>query len=148
MLTTTTTARSTTKGHGDHDGDDGEPDETAEVPVTKTCYDTRPVIKDADGEYFQPGTGGDARADRTTGSVPETDTATVQWAEWAGLGPSDSSVDYIIQEFDKDTNTIFVATVTNDEVDTGSAIVVSYDSNDRYNNEDDASTYAGFEKAS
>ena len=53
--------------------------------------------------------------------------------------------------FDTDTNTIFVTTVTTSggvtTVDNGSAIVLSYDSNDRFDVDGNASTYAAFEKA-
>ena len=73
-------------------------------------------------------------------AVAITGTATV---EWAALGTT-VTTGVTIQEFDKDTNTIFAG-------DAGSTVVFTYDSNDRFNVGPDgaeaASTYAGFEKA-
>ena len=73
---------------------------------------------------------GDADTDADTG------TATVEWAatpEATGTGAD-------IQEVDTETNTIFLGAP-------GSVVVLSYDSNDRFNIDEGASTYAGFEKS-
>ena len=140
----------------DHDGDSG----TDEVLVTKNCFDQRPVIDlDGDGDVDQPGTAGDDAADRPIanfkGSAPKMGDAVVQWAETPALGASATATDYIIQEFDKDTNTIFVAIMedldsdplTPDTVMADSAVVVRYDSNDRFDIDGESGTYAGFGNA-
>ena len=147
------------EGTWDHDDDSN--DQTAEVRVTKTCYDTRPVIDvDNDGTVDPPGTVGTDNTDRPIenfkGSEPKPGTATVQWAAAAPDTPAAGL--WVIQEFDKDSNTIFVATMvdadsnaaTPDTVLAGSALVLGYDSNDRFNKGGDdggATTYSGFEKA-
>jgi hypothetical protein len=131
----------------DHD-DDGATDP---VNVTKDCFDQRPVLTDAAGEAVRPGDPVDGDADDRAvddfkGSVPKTGPATVQWAAAAPDDPEGADP-WVIQEFDTETNTIFVATVTGDDVDAGSALVLGYDSNDRFDKEGEASSYASFEKA-
>ena len=134
-------------------------DDTDDVPVTKDCFDQRPVLTDAAGEAVMPGDPVDGvddgrEADDFKGSEPKIDTATVQWADGAPDEP-EGPEPWVIQEFDTDSNTIFVATETTDSdgattVDDDSALVLGYDSNDRFNKGGDdggATTYAGFEKA-
>ena len=139
----------------DHDGDDGVT--TDEVPVTKDCADTRPVQRDNEGVAVDPGDEiDDEKRTLTHGSAPKFGVETVQWAAVAA-GDAETRATlaeggYVIQEFDTETNTIFVATeITNEDgettVDDDSALVVYYDSNDRFNKDGDATTYAGFEKA-
>ena len=138
----------------DHDGDDGEPDATDELPVTKDCNDTRPVQRNDEGFAVNPADESvDEERDQTTGTKPMDGDDTVQWAA-AAAGTADTRITvaadgYVIQEFDTETNTIYVMNDDNSdgELDDGSALVVYYDSNDRYNKGADASTYAGFEKA-
>ncbi len=97
------------------------------------------------------------------GTGPIMGTAKVQWASAPSstsasdsssqLDTADGDGNFIIQAFDTDTNTIFVATVTDDAVDDDSVRVVSYDSNDRLNAKGATATaasaigYAGFERA-
>ena len=74
---------------------------------------------------------GDADTDNDTG------TATVEWA----ATPEATGSEQDIREVDTETNTIFVGD------NLGSVVVLSYDSNDRFNIDEGASTYAGFEKS-
>jgi len=75
--------------------------------------------------------------DTTSNNI--TGTTTVEWAVAAS-----SAANGLIQEFDTETNTIFAGA-------TGATVVVTYDSNDRFNvgatGSIAPSTYAGFEKA-
>ena len=116
----------------DHDGDGCS---------TANIADTNHRCSDLDGTG--PGT--------ATGTAPLTrpGTGTVQWAA-APSGTTlttDASSDYFIREFDTEMNTIFVATGAGDTVDADSALVLGYDSNDRFNDDNGASSYAAFEKA-
>ncbi len=68
----------------------------------------------------------------------QTNTAMVEWATEAGDTNGDSAKN--ILAFDTDTNTIFAGAA-------GEALVLTYDSNDRFDVMGEASNYAAFEKA-
>ena len=113
----------------DHDGDGCSAANIADS--THRCNDL-----DGDG----PGT--------TQGTAPLTQTGTgsIEWAAAVTATNADSSG--VIREFDTDTNTIYAGA-------DDAAVVLTYDSNDRYNVNADGTTeadadpasYAGFEKA-
>ena len=88
----------------------------------------------------------DHDGDAATPVLTQTGTGTIQWAHEVSSG--EEGTDDQIVEFDKDTNTIFVDPDTTADND---VLVVYYDSNDRFNIEEDgtteAATYAQFEKA-
>ena len=118
----------------DHDGDGCATATASDTPAnpannTATCADL-----DGDGTADDPGT------------APFTGDATVHWAVAASAA---QTTGLQIFEFDKDTNTIFVATDSDTAagataVTVNTAIVVSYDSNDRFNLDegDDGTTTA------
>ena len=88
----------------------------------------------------------DHDGDAATAELTQTGTAVIQWAHEVSNG--EQGEDDQIVEFDKDTNTIFVDPDTGADND---VLVIYYDSNDRFNIEEDgtteAKTYAQFEKA-
>ena len=71
-------------------------------------------------------------------SVAQSKMAKVEWATEAG--DTDGGTAQVIRAFDTDTNTIFVGTP-------GSLVVLTYDSNDRFDVEGKVSNYSAFEKA-
>ncbi|MYA85440.1 MAG: hypothetical protein F4Y12_07630 [Acidimicrobiaceae bacterium] len=134
-------------------------DPIAGARVTLSSGDTNSSISDRefavgrDGSYTfrytrDAATGGTELLTATyvDGDDTTTDGTATDNVEWATPGTGTSSAD--IREFDKDTNTIFVGA-------DASVNVLSYDSNDRFNLDDDgtggdgpsAATYAAFEKA-
>ena len=140
-----TSATETLTASWDHDGDGCATATAADTPAnpantTATCADL-----DGDGTADDPGT------------APFTGDAMVHWAVAADDAQGTPGLQ--IFEFDKDTNTIFVATDSDNTAGTAvtvnTAIVVYYDSNDRFDldaGSDDATTadvditYARFEK--
>ena len=89
--------------------------------------------------------GDGAAADDTTATPPETAplnpdavTKTVEWAQ--DFNATGAALTGAVLKLDTETNTIFTGS-------TGTVLVVSYDSNDRFNVDGSASTYAGFERA-
>ena len=119
----------------DHDGDGCTTTQIADT--THRCNDL-----DGSGPGTDQGTPGVVLTD-ADGNIVET----VQWALAASTA---ETTGVQVRAFDTDTNTIFVDSDPTDA--TGSALVVNYDSNDRFNiseggGTDVAKSYAEFEKA-
>ncbi len=89
--------------------------------------------------------GDGAAADDASATPPETAplnpdavTKTVEWAQ--DFNATGAATTGAVLKLDTETNTVFTGS-------TGTVLVVSYDSNDRFNVDGSASTYAGFERA-
>ncbi len=132
----------------DHDGDG-----CSALQVADDGEDPEDAANDNDGAAHRCNEDGDDAGNEPDGTVPltQTENATVEWAEAA---TTENNTGVQIQAFDTETNTIFVS------AGVGRALVLYYDSNDRFNVNrpavDDvdpdgaagaASSYAGFERA-
>ena len=96
----------------------------------------------------------DGRDTDGTVDVTQTGTGTIQWAAVASASNESSGETKQIFKLDKETNTIFVGDADSDgEIEDDSAVVVSYDDNDRFDfagdgagDEAGAASYSRFEQ--
>ncbi len=135
----------------------GDPVSGAEVTLSSTITAgitldraTRRTLSDGSRTWRYERAASGAAAETLTATWdpdgPDGDAAAITGTdavEWAAAAPG-SGTGVAIAEFDTDTNTIFAG-------GTGSVVVMSYDSNDRFNvgadGAETASSYAAFEKA-
>ena len=78
----------------------------------------------------------DGRGTDGTVNVTQTGDGTIQWAAVASANSNPSGADQQIYSLDKETNTIFVGTANaadDGKITDDSAVMVSYDDNDRFN---------------
>ena len=92
----------------------------------------------ADWDHDGDGTDTSATPPQTAALNPAAVTKTVEWA--GDFNADGAATTGAVLELDTETNTVFTGA-------SGSVLVVSYDSNDRFNVDGSASTYARFERA-
>ena len=88
-------------------------------------------------DWDHDGDGGDGTGTTTASLDPDVVTKTVEWAQ--DFNADGAALTGAVLKFDTETNTVFAGS-------TGAVLVVSYDSNDRFNVDGSASNYAGFER--